>query len=687
MAPKKKQNPYLERDISWMYFNHRILQEATRPHVPLLERMAFLGIYSNNLDEFFRVRMATQSRVAEYTDKSAAKEREHAKKLIREIGKINARYVKEYEQAVHDVIEEFRKENVFFVNDTELTPEQGEFVRAYYREKLNGFIVPVWFSAIKLLDSETDENIYLAVKAAKENGKASVDYAFLELPVGICGRFVRLPDSDGKSYLMYLDDVIRYCLPIVFEGLGYTRFEAYAFKFTRDAEMEIDNDLRSGTLQKISKGVKSRKKGEPLRVIYDTYMPKDLLKRVLNKLDLDSLDTVLGSGRYQNHKDLMRFPDCGRHNLKYPAWPSILKKELAGPESVLEKIQHKDRFIHVPYHSFDSFIRVLQEAAVSKQVRSIKITLYRLAKESKVVKALIGAARNGKKVTVVIELLARFDEASNINWSKRMQDAGIKVIFGVEGLKVHSKITHISMKNGPDIACISTGNFHEGNARSYTDCMLMTASSRLVKDVNAVFDFIERPYSPVKFKELLVSPNEMKNKFVTLINNEIKNKKAGKPAYIKIKINHITDPVMVNKLYEASAAGVDIDLVVRGNCSLVTGIPGVSSNIRIHGIIDRYLEHSRIFVFAAGGEEKVFIGSADWMPRNLDNRVEVITPVYDPAIKEEMKRVVEYGLADTMQGRIVDGRGGNEFWPSADGTLFRSQEALYDYYLAENQKD
>ena len=669
MAPKKKQNPYLERDISWMYFNHRILQEATRPHVPLLERMAFLGIYSNNLDEFFRVRMATQSRVAEYTDKSAAKEREHAKKLIREIGKINARYVKEYEQAVHDVIEEFRKENVFLVNDTELTPEQGEFVRAYYREKLNGFIVPVWFSAIKLLDSETDENIYLAVKAAKENGKASVDYAFLELPVGICGRFVRLPDSDGKSYLMYLDDVIRYCLPIVFEGLGYTRFEAYAFKFTRDAEMEIDNDLRSGTLQKISKGVKSRKKGEPLRVIYDTYMPKDLLKRVLNKLDLDSLDTVLGSGRYQNHKDLMRFPDCGRHNLKYPAWPSILKKELDGPESVLEKIQHKDRFIHVPYHSFDSFIRVLQEAAVSKQVRSIKITLYRLAKESKVVKALIGAARNGKKVTVVIELLARFDEASNINWSKRMQDAGIKVIFGVEGLKVHSKITHISMKNGPDIACISTGNFHEGNARSYTDCMLMTASSRLVKDVNAVFDFIERPYSPVKFKELLVSPNEMKNKFVTLINNEIKNKKAGKPAYIKIKINHITDPVMVNKLYEASAAGVDIDLVVRGNCSLVTGIPGVSSNIRIHGIIDRYLEHSRIFVFAAGGEEKVFIGSADWMPRNLDNRVEVITPVYDPAIKEEMKRVVEYGLADTMQGRIVDGRGGNEFWPSTDSLV------------------
>ena len=390
-------------------------------------------------------------------------------------------------------------------------------------------------------------------------------------------------------------------------------------------------------------------------------MPKDLLKRVLKKLDLDTLDTVLESGRYQNHKDLMRFPDCGHTDLKYPAWTPILKKELDGPDSILEKIRRQDRFIHVPYHNFDSFIRVLQEAAVSKQVQSVKITLYRLAKESKVVKALIAAARNGKKVTVVIELLARFDEASNINWSKKMQDAGIKVIFGVEGLKVHSKITHIGMKKGPDIACISTGNFHEGNARMYTDCVLMTALPQLVREVDSVFDFIERPYSPVRFKNLLVSPNEMKKKFITLINDEIKNKKAGKPAYIKIKINHITDPIMVEKLYEASRAGVDIDLLVRGNCSLVTGIEGVSDHIHIRGIIDRYLEHSRIFIFAAGGEEKIFIGSADWMPRNLDHRIEVVTPVFDPAIKGEMKRIVEYGLNDTLQGRIVDGKGENQF--------------------------
>ena len=686
MAQKKKGSPYLERDISWMYFNERILQEATRPHVPLLERLSFLGIYSNNLDEFFRVRMASQSRIAECGDRAAVRESEHAKKIIKQIGKLNAHYAKAYAQAVEQVTEELKRENICLVDDTEVTPEQLEFIRSYFRERLSGFIVPVWFSAIKWLDYENDENIYLAVKVSRTEPRPVADYAFLEVPVGPCGRFVRLPDHEGRSYLMYLDDVVRCCLPLVFEGLGFTSFEAYTFKFTRDAEMEIDNDLRTGILQKISKGVKSRKRGEPLRVLYDARIPKDLLKRVLRKLDLDSLDTVLASGRYQNHKDFMRFPDCGRADLRYPTWTPILKRELDGPASLLDRIRQKDRFIHVPYHNFDSFIRILQEAAVSKEVESIKITLYRLARESKVVRALIGAARNGKKVTVVIELLARFDEASNINWSKRMQEAGIKVIFGVEGLKVHSKIVHIGMKRGADIACISTGNFHEGNARTYTDCMLMTASRRLVKDVDSVFGFIERPYTPVRFKELLVSPNEMKNRFVALINNQIKNRKTGKPAYIKIKINHITDPVMVEKLYEASCAGVDIDLLVRGNCSLVPGIPGVSDHIRIAGIIDRYLEHSRIFVFAAGGEERVFIGSADWMPRNLDNRVEVVTPVYDPEVKEEMKRIVDFGLRDTLQARIVDGEGKNLFkQPDEGGQPFRSQEALYEYYLNEEQ--
>lgn len=538
MEKKKKEDKYyLPRDISWMYFNRRILQEAMKERVPILERLSFLGIYSNNLDEFFRVRVATQSRVAECEDKAAHSEREEALKLIRQINKLNNRYSKEYEGAIKQVTAELEKENICLVNHVQLDEEQQLFVDSFYQQRLNGFISPVWLKSVKQLGNEADENIFLAVKMRKEGHKVG-EYAIIELPVAQAGRFIRLPDKDGKNYLMYLDDVVRYCLPLIFHGMNYKHFEAYAFKFTKDAEMEIDNDLRNGMMQKISKGVKSRKRGEPLRVIYDASMPKDLLKRVMNKLNLDKLDTVLGGGKYHNHKDLMRFPDCGRKDLKYPEWTPVLKNELSGNVGMLELIRRKDRFIHVPYHSFDSYIRILQEAAINKEVKSIKTTLYRLAKDSKVVKALINAARNGKKVTVVIELLARFDEASNIDWSKKMQDAGIRVIFGVEGLKVHSKITYISMKTGADIACISTGNFHEGNARMYTDYMLMTAAKNVTRDVSLVFDFIERPYSPVRFKELLVSPNEMKQKFSRLINEEIKNKQAGKPAYILIKINH-----------------------------------------------------------------------------------------------------------------------------------------------------
>ncbi len=679
MDKKKLSEAYVDRDLSWMYFNRRILQEAMKPTVPLLERLSFLGIYSNNLDEFFRVRMATLSRIAECDDRSLRTEQANAQQLIKQINKLNNKYAKEYEQAVRDVFAQLRHENIFIVKEDELDDDQQAFVKNFYRQKLSGFVSAVWLSTVKHLTDETDENIHLAVKMRGE-GKKTYEYALIALPVAECGRFVRLPDKDGKSFLMYLDDVVRYCLPMIFAGLNYGEFEAYAFKFTKDAEMEIDNDMRIGVLQKISKGVKSRKKGDALRVIYDAQMPKDIMRRVINKLNLDKLDTVLSGGRYHNHKDLMSFPDCGRKDLKYPAWPSIMKPELESGESLLRQIQQADRYIHVPYHSFDYYIRVLQEAAVSKEVRSIKTTLYRLARDSRVVKALMCAARNGKKVTVVIELMARFDEASNIGWSKKMQDAGIRVIFGVEGLKVHSKITHIDMKTGNSIACISTGNFHEGNARTYTDYMLMTAARNIVSDVDSVFNFIEKPYTPPHFKELLVSPNEMKNKFIRLINDEIKNKLSGKPAYIRIKINHITDPVMVKKLYEASQNGVPIDLLVRGNCSLIAGIPGLSETIHISAIIDRYLEHSRVFIFAAGGEDKTFIGSADWMPRNLDNRIEVVTPVYDPQIKEDLRRVVDFGLRDTSQGRIVDGKGQNLPLTTDDEEPFRSQEKLYEYY-------
>ncbi len=680
---EKSYKEYVPRDVSWMYFNYRILQEAEKKNVPLLERLGFLGIYSNNLDEFFRVRVALLNRIAECDDKETKSDRQEAVETLKVINKLNASYAKEYEHAIHKVTEDLKEENIYLINESQLDEEQHNFVKNYYYKNLDGFIAPVWFSALKTISNWPDDCIYLAVKMRKESDKTHPEYAILQLPINLVGRFVQLPEKDGKAYIMYIDDVVRCSLPLIFAGLNYNMFEAYAFKFTKDAEMEIDNDLRTGLMQKISMGVKSRKKGQALRVIYDAQMPRDVQKRVLAKLKIDKLDTLLASGRYQNHRDLMGFPDCGRKDLKYPKWPSIMKSELMGEGSLLEAVRQKDRFIHVPYHDFASYIRLLQEAAIHKEVKSIKTTLYRLAHDSKVVKALINAAQNGKDVTVVIELLARFDEASNISWSKKMQDVGIHVIFGVEGLKVHSKITHIGMRKGTDICVVSTGNFHEGNARCYTDYMLMTANRNIVKDVVQVFNFIEHPYLPAKYKELLVSPNEMRSKFVRLINDEIRNHNIGKPSYIRIKINHITDPLMVKKLYEASANGVPIDLVVRGNCSLVTGIPGKSDTIRIMGIIDRYLEHARIFQFCAGGEDKMFIGSADWMPRNLNNRVEVVTPIYDTSIKEDLKKVIDYALSDNMQGRMVDGTGANLPWQTDDPTPFRSQEAIYNSYKTE----
>lgn len=686
MNNKEMKKYYVERDVSWMYFNQRILLEAQKHTIPLLERLTFLGIYSNNLDEFFRVRVATLNRILEYSDKNEKRLRDSAQQTLKQINKLNSHFSKQFETTVREVTEALKQEHIVLVNEKELNDAQRLFIRdSYYQNRLCGHITPIWMDAIKQFGEQADDTIYLAVRLTQwEEHKKSPkrNYAVIELPVDELGRFVQLPDHEGNSYLMYLDDVVRSCLPYIFKGMEYNQFEAFSFKFTKDAEMEIDTDLRNGLMQKISKGVKSRKRGEPIRVLYDSLMPKDLLKRLMQKLNVDKLDTILPSGRYHNHKDFMKFPDCGRSDLRYPKWPSIHKREFQ-EESMLTLIRQCDRFIHVPYHSFDAYIQLLREAAISKEVKSIKTTLYRLAKDSQVIKALIGAAQNGKKVTVVIELLARFDEASNINWSKKMQDAGIHVIFGVEGLKIHSKITHISTRNG-DVACISTGNFHEGNARMYTDYLLMTARRPIVKEVDQVFNFIEKPYLPVRFKELLVSPNEMKKKLIQLIDNEIKNQNKGKPAYILGKINHITDEEIVEKLYEASACGVNVDMLVRGNCSLVTGVPGVSDTIHLTGIIDRYLEHSRILIFANGGEEKYYIGSADWMPRNLDHRIEVLTPVYDPDIQADLRRVVAYGLKDTRQGRIVDGSGENRPLPLTEGEpSFRSQEALYQAYLTQ----
>ena len=664
---------YVERDVSWMYFNHRILQEAEKEFVPLLERLSFLGIYSNNLDEFFRVRVASLNRMLERKlDKDTEQQ---IKKSLKTINKLNESYSKEYTEAVDRVFEELETHKIRLVTEASLNDEQKDFLSQFFYDKLNGSVNPIWLSEIEDLTVLEDNRIYLIVeKCEKKDNKKK--YAIVKVPDRIYGRWVKIPSSDGFDNIMYLDDVIRYCLPLVFLGFKESTYRAYSFKFTKDAEMEMDNDADFGTMEKIALGVSSRKKGDAVRVIYDHEMPREMQRKLRDRLNTKELDASLAGGRYQNHKDLMSFPDCGRNDLKYDKWTPIMKPEFISNESILDQIREKDRFIHVPYHNFNGYIRVLREAAIKPEVKSIKTTLYRLAKDSKVVKALITAARNGKKVTAVVELLARFDEESNIKWSKRMQEEGVNVIFGVEGLKIHSKLLYIESKKG-NIACIGTGNFHEGNAKIYTDYLMMTARPKIVNEVAKVFDFIDRPFSPFRFNELLVSPNSMKSRILRMLDTEIRNASEGKEAWVKIKINHITDTDMVTKLYQASKAGVKIDIVIRGNCSLVPGIKGLSENIRCVGIIDRYLEHSRILIFANGGKPRYFLGSADWMPRNLLNRIEVLTPVYDEELQADLMRTISYGMRDTTNGRIVDGKGTNNF---VEGEPFRSQQELYKEY-------
>ncbi|MCI7653624.1 MAG: RNA degradosome polyphosphate kinase [Bacteroidales bacterium] len=671
--------PYVERDVSWMYFNHRILQEAEKEYVPLLERLSFLGIYSNNLDEFFRVRVASLSRIAD--DKNVDKDTyKKIKKSLKTINRLNESFSKEYTAAVDKVEAELANHGIRMVSETQLGDEQKAFLRNFFYEELNGSVNPIWLSQVDEITTLEDNRIYLLVDK-REEGSDKSKYAIVKVPDRTYGRWIKIPSSDGCANIMYLDDVVRFCLPYVFIGMKKSSYTAYSFKFTKDAEMEIDNESDYGTMEKIAVGVNSRKRGEAVRIVYDAAMPKEIVKKIRERLNVKELDTALAGGRYQNHKDLMSFPDCGHTELRYPKWRHLMKPEFLSTESLLDQIRVKDRFIHVPYHSFNGYIRLLREAAIKPEVKAIKTTLYRLAKDSKVVKALIAAARNGKKVTAVVELLARFDEESNIKWSKRMQEEGVNVIFGVEGLKIHSKLLFIETKKG-NIACVGTGNFHEGNAKVYTDYLMMTARPRIVNEVARVFEFIDRPFSPMRFQELMVSPNSMKHRLLRLLDNEIKNAKQGREAWLKMKINHITDPDMVNKLYEASRAGVRIDIVIRGNCSLVPGVPKVSENIRCVGIIDRYLEHSRILIFCNGGKNKFYLGSADWMPRNLINRIEVYSPLYDADLQRDLLRTVEYGLRDTMNGRLIDGRGTNQFQP---GNPFRSQEALYNCYLKENE--
>jgi len=684
MKKKNKIQKSINRDISWMYFNKRILDEAANANNPLLERIKFLGIYSSNLDEFFRVRVATLRRMIDIED-SVKNVKSDSKQILKKVLKLNQEYAHELEIIFSGLVEELKTNDICLVNEKQLSEQQKQFIDAFYQDELMNSLFPILVSQMDEEPVLNDKSTYLAIEIfdskADDKPKKKKEYALIHIPTSQLSRFLVLPSDDSKQYVIFMDDVIRHCLPKIFVSLNYTSYEAYTMKFTRDAELDFDNSAYEGILEKVSKGVKNRKLGAPVRFVYDREMPNALLKYCEKLLKIDKEAARIASGRYHNFKDLLNFPKLKRTDLRDAAQPPLDIPQFDEAVNLLDLVRQKDRYLHYPYHSFDYFIRLLREAAINPDVKAIKVTIYRLAKNSKVIQALICAAMNGKKVTANVELFARFDESSNINWAQKMKDAGINVVLGVEGLKVHSKLVLISMKRN-SVVCIGTGNFHEGTATLYTDYCLMTANKDIVNEVNTVFDFIEHPYMTPTFRHLIVSPNHTRKKIITLINKEIENAGKGLPAYLLFKVNHIVDQKIIEKLYEASNAGVDIKLLVRGNCSLITGVHGMSKNIEVYGIIDRYLEHSRILIFGNGGDEKYFIGSADLMERNLDRRIEVFTPVYDADVQKQLRLTIEYGLRDNVKARIVDGKGSNELHNTNEGVPFRSQEEIYKFYKA-----
>ncbi|HOP04128.1 MAG TPA: RNA degradosome polyphosphate kinase [Tenuifilaceae bacterium] len=684
-----KQKDLVNREVSWLSFNERVLQEAAEKTVPIVERLKFLGIFSNNLDEFFRVRVATQRRLLEYDNKGIKEYvTDKPKKVIEKIQRIVQDLQKRFDAIFQGIIVELTEQGIHLVNENSLTSEHATFIRELFRSKIAASIAPIMLNKLEKFPELTDRSIYLAVKLSKKIIPDVHEYALIEIPTADFPRFIHLPDVNGEKHIIMLDDVIRFCLDNVFSILPYDNFEAYTIKITRDAELEVDNDIAESLLEKISKSVKNRRKGQPVRFVYDSNIATDLLAYIIKEMDLDEDDNLLAGGRYHNFRDFMDFPFFSRKELVNEPLPPVPIPRLEKAKSMLEEIEKKDISLHYPYHSFSYYTRMLREAAIDPRVISIKITLYRVATESKVVRALMNAAQNGKSVTVVIELMARFDEGANIYWSKKMEEAGIKVIFGIYGLKVHSKMTLITREeDGKTInyTTLSTGNFHEGNANLYTDFSVITADRRITSEVEKVFTFLEFNFKTFNYRHLLVAPSNMRRKLYLLIDAEIANARKKLPAYIHCKINNIVDQDVIRKLYQASQAGVKIKLMVRGICSIVPGIPGQSENIEVVSVVDRFLEHSRIFVFCNNNHPKYYISSADWMTRNLDHRVEVAAPVFDPDIQKELRHIMNAGFKDNVKARVIDHKQSNTFKNEPKEKPFQSQIELHRYYTKKNK--
>ncbi len=676
---------YIPKEVSWLSFNERVLQEAENRDVPLMERFSFLGIYSNNLDEYFRVRVATLRRLSLFGNKSKNFLGYNPKETLKKVQDLVLEQNVRFEKTYSDLLKELKKLNIHIINEQELNPEQAEFVRNYFHKEVRNRLMPLMMTKDGKLPNLTDDAIYFAI-LIRNTVTEKKWHSLLEIPTDVLPRFIQLPGKDGAKYIIFLDDVIRSGLRELFFIFPFDKLEAYTIKLTKDAELDIADDISESYIDKLSKSLQQRRKGTPVRFVYDRNIPQNLFKILTKKLNLGPDDVMIPGDRYHNFKDFMNFIHLDE-DLYYKQLPPIYHRDIQHGKSILSVIKKKDVLLFFPYHTFDHFIDLLREASIDPNVTTIHITLYRLARNSSVINALMNAARNGKSVTTVVELQARFDEEANILWGNKLLDEGVKVIYGVPGLKVHSKLCLITRVKNDVIqrfAAVGTGNFNEDTARVYTDHLLLTSDKKITNEVLKAFNFFNANYRKDKFYHLLVSPFGLRNKLLMLIENETKNARAGKEAYIYIKINNLTDEEIIGRLYKAGKAGVKIRLIVRGMLSLIPGVKGISGNIKAIGIVDRFLEHSRFMIFCNGGDELVYITSADIMPRNLDRRIEVSCPVFDPAIKKEITDVFEIQWNDNVKARVFDETQSNRPVRSRKNP-FRSQIEVHSYLTKVNE--
>ena len=675
---------YINRDLSWLSFNSRVLQEAADEGVPLIERMRFLGIYSNNNDEFFRVRVAGIRRLVKSGVKEVFGTKESPLKVLKKINEIVLANQKEFNRIYSELIVKLESENIYLLDENELDTEQSEYVKNYFQEEVHPALVPLMVQQTPSFPVLREKSVYFAVKLMRTS-TLDAEYSLLEIPSGAVPRFIPLPRKGNKRYLIFLDDVIRHCFRELYAVLNYDKIEGYAMKITRDSELDFEESVSQTLLDKIKKSLKKRKTAHAVRLTFDKTMPEDLQKFFLHKMGATRYDSLIPGGRYHNSNDFMSFPAMGRSDLLFPKQHFVPHKKLEVHKSILSKMDEGDILLHYPYHSFNYFISLLREAAIDPAVTSINLTVYRLAKNSRVVNALINAAKNGKKVNVVVELQARFDEAANIKWAGILSEEGVNVVFGPHRLKVHSKLCLIeSVQNDATryYLSVGTGNFNEKTAELYSDLTLFTAHYAITLEAKKIFDtLIGKTNHLPKTRRLILSPTDLRPRLLRYIDDEISNKKRGKPAQIFLKLNSLVDVELIDKLYEAGREGVEVKLIVRGICSLIPGKKGLSENISAISILDRFLEHSRVYVFANGGRERVYISSADWMNRNLDSRVEVSCPVYDKKIRKTILKFLQLQWSDNKKARSLNqGKLNQKHIPQKGERIVQSQIETYTIY-------